>query len=387
MTGFQIVDVKFRQRYLGAAFFQDSYLADAIREFRAALALRPDDPDARANLAAAWIRLGDPQDAIPELERLAALDANDRQVHSDLGLCYLESGRWSEAAREYTLLLKSDPGSPELLYNLAVTQKHLEDLAAARALLLKCLQLQPDFPAAELELGEALWQEGMLEEAAEHLRSLCAAHPDFLPAYFPLAEVLRQKGDVQGALAATQAVLKANPQSASAYQELAILEQQRGNVDAAAAAFHQAEELKNKSKVRQAAHVATGSALRLLRATYRDRPNIALALGLARRLHADGDRAGAAQVLTGVPPISFSTDEWALLRETALLAQECGAAAHALELWRALFASREFPRELRLAWLPEAIGCAAAAENTKQLSAWRSEFALLATPAAGATGK
>ena len=128
-------------------------------------------------------------------------------------------------------------------------------------------------------------------------------------------------------------------------------------------------------------------ALRLLRATYRDRPNIALALGLARRLYADGDRAGAAQVLTGVPPIPFSTDEWALLRETALLAQECGAAAHALELWRALFASREFPRELRLAWLPEAIGCAAAAENTKQLSAWRSEFALLATPAAGATGK
>ncbi len=251
---------------LGAAFFQDSYLADAIREFRAALALRPDDPDARANLAAAWIRLGDPQDAFPELERLAALDANDRQVHSDLGLCYLESGRWREAAREYTLLLKSDPGSPELLYNLAVTQKHLDDLAAARALLLKCLQLQPDFPAAELELGEALWQEGMLEEAAEHLRSLCAAHPDFLPAYFPLAEVLRQKGDVQGALAATQAVLKANPQSASAYQELAILEQQRGNVDAAAAAFHQAEKFKNESKVRQAAHVATGSALRLLRA-------------------------------------------------------------------------------------------------------------------------
>jgi uncharacterized protein (TIGR03790 family) len=128
-------------------------------------------------------------------------------------------------------------------------------------------------------------------------------------------------------------------------------------------------------------------ALRLLRATYRDRPNIALALALARRLHAAGDSTGAAQVLTGVPPISFSTDEWGLLRETALLAQACGAAPHAVELWRAVFASRDFPRELRLAWLPEAIRTAEAAENPRQAGAWRSELAALATPAAGAPTK
>ncbi len=159
--------------------------------------------------------------------------------------------------------LKADPDNAELLYNLAVAQKHRQDDDAARTLLRRSLELQPDFPAAEFELGETYWQAGMLDEAAGELQALCKAHPDFLPAYFPLAEAQRQKGDIDGALATVQAALRLG-ENPSGYQQLAILEKQKGDVDAAAAAFHQAELLRNQAKLRQAAQAATIVAKRLL---------------------------------------------------------------------------------------------------------------------------
>jgi len=248
---------------LGVTFFHEGFLADAIQEFSAAIQLKPDDTDARSDLAAAWINLGDCDNAIPELEYLAAAEG-DQETRNNLGLCYLQAGRWQDAAKQYRALLKADPESPELLYNLGVARKHEQDYNGAIASLRHALQIKPDFPAVAFELGQIYWEQGMLEDAAEHLQSLCRAHPDFLPAYFPLAEVLRQQGAADAALAAIQKALQAGP-SAPAYQELGILEKARGNIDAAASAFHKAEELKSPAKIQQAALMAVVAAKGLLR--------------------------------------------------------------------------------------------------------------------------
>jgi tetratricopeptide (TPR) repeat protein len=177
----------------------------------------------------------------------------------------MQTGRWDGAAREYSTLLKPDPDSPELRYNLAVAQKHRQDDEGARDLLRRSLELKPDFPAAKFELGETYWQAGMLDEAISQLRELCQTHPDFAPAYFPLAEAQRQKGDLDGALSTVQAVLRLGP-NPSAFQQLAILEKQKCDVDGAAKAFHHAEELRNKAKLWQAAQLATAAAKRLMQA-------------------------------------------------------------------------------------------------------------------------
>jgi len=250
---------------LGVAFFHEGYLADAIGEFRTAIQIQPDDLDARSNLAVIWMNLGDVESALPEIERMVASDPNDLASRSSLGLCYLQTGRWDSAAREYTALLKADPSNPELLYNLAVAQKHRQDDEGARDLLRKSLEIKPDFPAAEFELGETYWQAGMLDEAIGQLQLLVRTHTDFSPAYFPLAEAQRQKGDLDGALATVQAVLRLGP-NPSAYQQLAILEKQKGDVDGAAKAFHEAEQLRNKFKLQQAAQLATAAAKRLMQA-------------------------------------------------------------------------------------------------------------------------
>jgi protein O-GlcNAc transferase len=248
----------------GTALYHESYLADAIREFRLALSLHPGDVDALSNLASAWMQIGDLQDALPALEQAAAQQPADPELLDRLGLAYLQAGNWRQAAQLYQRLSQSDAANAVLLYDLAIAQKHLDD-TSAQGLLRRALALQPDFPAAQMELAELLWQQGCLPEAQSLLQGLLQLHPDFLPAYFPLAEILRQIGRSDDAFRAARAILQSDPDNASAYQELAILEKGLGHSDAAALDFHRAELQRNRVKLQQASQIALQSGIRLLR--------------------------------------------------------------------------------------------------------------------------
>ena len=110
----------------------------------------------------------------------------------------------------------------------------------------------------------------------------------------------------------------------------------------------------------------------------RNGPNLALGVALAQRLREAGDNDAAGTALefaTGAG--SFEPTEWALVREAAQLLASCGRAAKACDVWRTLFASPNLPRDLRLAWLPDAGKVALAARDSGQAAAWHAELAEL----------
>lgn len=107
----------------------------------------------------------------------------------------------------------------------------------------------------------------------------------------------------------------------------------------------------------------------------RDLPSLAVGVALARRLRESGEVEKAGNALGFAPLLTaFDANEWAVAREAALLLETCGRAARALDVWRTLFASANFPRELRVAWLPEARKTALAARDFPLASAWNSEW-------------
>ena len=113
----------------------------------------------------------------------------------------------------------------------------------------------------------------------------------------------------------------------------------------------------------------------------REAPNLALGLALAQRHREAGETANAASALGFVALLkNFEPNEWALAREAAQLLETCGRAGRALEVWRAIFGSVALPREVRLAWLPDAIKAAQAARDPAQAHAWRVEWEKLAAP-------
>lgn len=115
-------------------------------------------------------------------------------------------------------------------------------------------------------------------------------------------------------------------------------------------------------------------------------PSLAVGYALAQRLHTAGDLTGAAQAL-GFASIltSFRSDEWSLADAAAQLLATTGRPSQALDIYRALFAAKNLPAELRLAWLPHAISAAQSAHDSVQAAAWISALADLTPPALPAT--
>jgi tetratricopeptide (TPR) repeat protein len=69
----------------------------ALREFEAAAAIRPDDPDMIFGAALVLRRQGKWEESTRTLERAISLDPRDEQALVDLGSNYLEMGRYEEA--------------------------------------------------------------------------------------------------------------------------------------------------------------------------------------------------------------------------------------------------------------------------------------------------
>jgi uncharacterized protein (TIGR03790 family) len=116
-------------------------------------------------------------------------------------------------------------------------------------------------------------------------------------------------------------------------------------------------------------------ALALLRETQQNGPSLPVGLALAERLQAAGDGASAAVALAFAADLkNFPTDQWALAHDAAGILAANGAAGPALNVYRALFSSPSFPRELRIAWLPAALKIATAAGDAAQEATWRRDW-------------
>lgn len=119
-------------------------------------------------------------------------------------------------------------------------------------------------------------------------------------------------------------------------------------------------------------------ALTLLRTAHAQRPSMAVALDLARREFALGNKAvGRAVLGTLTRDARLSTNEWGLIAAAAQLAADHGEAALSLGLWRHLFTHGGVPGYVCREWLQEAAAHAAKAGDIGQAERWRAEARML----------
>jgi hypothetical protein len=110
-------------------------------------------------------------------------------------------------------------------------------------------------------------------------------------------------------------------------------------------------------------------------------PSLAMGVALAGLLRDAGDNDTAASALGFVTLLkTLAVDEWALAREAAGLLETLGRPMRAVELWRTLLAIEALPRELRVAWLPEASKAARTAKDFAQATKWEGELTELVPP-------
>jgi tetratricopeptide (TPR) repeat protein len=254
---------------LGHWYFKRD-LARSLGHFRAARAVRPDNPSAMNNLADLLRRSGDARGALDMYEEAIRLNPDNAQLRSNLGGLFRD-------------LRRTD---------------------AAVAMLREAVRIDPGYVPARNNLGAALHDRGNLDAAVGELREAVRLDPAYAPGWANLAAVYRDKGDRAAALPAARRAVELDPGSGHAHNELGNLLLDTGRVPDAITALAEAVRLDpgvalHHNNLGNAILAAgdTDGAIAELRAAVRLDPGLAVAhnnLGKALRARGDVDGALAA---------------------------------------------------------------------------------------------
>ena len=176
---------------LGLVLESEGKLAEAEREFRAALAVDPRDVNARSNLAGVLRKRGN-------------LD---------------------EAASLYRAVLADAPDFVPAQLNAAIVEQDRDNFEAAAAGFRKVLELEPGHITAKVNLGHCLLRLGQPQEASALFNQALEQNPREANATFGLGLIAAESGDLAGAEAAFARTVELDPGHAAAARNL---EQVRG---------------------------------------------------------------------------------------------------------------------------------------------------------------
>ncbi len=176
---------------LGAAYVKLGQFDDAIAQYEAALKADPNSSAARLNLSLAYYKSARPNQAIPQLKRVVASEPDARNAYLVLADCYLQTGQDQELVALLRPRERMFEHDLAYAYLLGTALLHLDDSVdgqkyvdrifgageSAEAHLLMGLALlnRLDYPAAKTELKRALELNPRLPTAhASYGRSLLA---------------------------------------------------------------------------------------------------------------------------------------------------------------------------------------------------------------------
>jgi Flp pilus assembly protein TadD len=147
------------------------YLAEAVREFDAALALAPGYRTARLNLGVALYYAGDTQRSAATLDQVLVEQATSPHAHYVLGLVREYAGQHDAAARHFRHVTEQDATDPDAWYHLgfclARTGKQDEAIAAFR----RAAAITPYQRRIRYSLFMALTRAGRSAEAQTELEA------------------------------------------------------------------------------------------------------------------------------------------------------------------------------------------------------------------------
>lgn len=220
-----VMDPFFERAY---AAHRDGRLADAERDYRAALdadpvhtdalhllgvlrhqqgrheeaadlvgravALRPNDAALQLNLGNALKALGKLDGAIERFRNALSLAPEFPLAHYNLGNAYALAGRHADAVDAFERSLRFQPNDASTYNNLGNALHAIGRSEEAIAAFERALALRPGHAGAHNNLGMALAALGRTDEAIEQFRAALAAQPNYVAAHFNLGNTLDAVG-------------------------------------------------------------------------------------------------------------------------------------------------------------------------------------------------
>jgi len=243
---------------LGIVLGELGQLDEALEHFRRAVELAPSFAPALTNLGQMLLDRGQAAEALPHCQEAARLQPDVPVMHHNLGNVLRALERWVDARAAYLEALRLDPDLAPAHAHLGLTLQREGKLGDALPWLAHAAGLDPNNanfqkflgnlylewrdpaeaipflkraldvplegrPGIHLSLGGALFQEGQLAEAEEHLRIVLRLQPDSAAAYQHLGVLHEAQGELAEAESSFRAALRLQPGSPIPHARLATL--------------------------------------------------------------------------------------------------------------------------------------------------------------------
>jgi tetratricopeptide (TPR) repeat protein/mono/diheme cytochrome c family protein len=145
----------FEAHYNLAAMLQaKGKLEAAIREYEAAVRLRPQDAAANNGLGAALVAAGHPEQSVGYLQTALKSRPDYFEAHYNLGFALAGQDDFAGASEQFRLALNLQPGDANVEANLGAALAQMGRLSEAKSHFERALQINPNQPIAKENLIE-----------------------------------------------------------------------------------------------------------------------------------------------------------------------------------------------------------------------------------------
>lgn len=216
--------------------------ADAAIALSRALALAPASPDARLELAALYLRMGDRQAAKEACRHIGTLPALDDESLGRLGNLLTELGDHLAAIDIRRRLAANSPHSAHAHADLGFSLFHAGNPTQALEALDTAVRIAPHEAGHWFNFGVAAQAVGQIERAGDAFRFATTLAPGHVDATMSLGLLQMQKYDHEGARRTFESALRQSPGNSRLLFNLAIALAALGEDEAADTAFRQSAE-------------------------------------------------------------------------------------------------------------------------------------------------
>jgi Tfp pilus assembly protein PilF len=197
--------------------------AEDVVGYQQLLAAAPDDPGLHEALASSYLRLGNGDEALTELETSVRLDPRSAMAQYNLGTALLVQGRQDAAMARFEEAIRLKPSMASAHNSLAVVLKSKGRIGEAIVQYRRAIAEEPEYAHAHNNLGAALQALGRVDEAiAEYALAVGADPTDPVP-HRNWAKALAIRGDPAQAVVRFRAALIVAPDSPLLLAEFAWL--------------------------------------------------------------------------------------------------------------------------------------------------------------------
>jgi arylsulfatase A-like enzyme/tetratricopeptide (TPR) repeat protein len=220
--------------------------AEALKLLVEPVKSSPDSIELLTAIAACYINVGDPEQAIAPLEHALHIEPTNPEALEAMGDVLFNTGRLDEAEKHYAAAAGHRLHDARSFYKHALTLKRMNRPAEAAGEFKQALECFPGYEEAANELiALSASPGGAGFDGVAFLRDSAAKHPADGGAQLNLGLALLRAGDIDGAMGRFREAIRLDPALGTAYNKLGICAARKGSSAEAVQYFRKASEFPN----------------------------------------------------------------------------------------------------------------------------------------------